>query len=63
MQFHLIVVSIFLKPYVKDHEDSSSRLLEKKGFISMYRRSALVSAFVNILVFFNELANNFYTAR
>ena len=30
MQFHLIVVSIFLKTCVKDHGDSSSRLLEKR---------------------------------
>ena len=29
MQFHLIVVSIFLKTRVKDHGDSSSRLLER----------------------------------
>ena len=28
MQFHFIVVSIFSKPCVKDHGDSSSRLLE-----------------------------------
>ena len=30
MQFHLIVVSIFLKPCVKDHGDSSSQLLERR---------------------------------
>ena len=30
MQFHLIVVSIFLKTCVKDHADTSSRLLEKR---------------------------------
>ena len=30
MQFHLIVVSIFLKTCVKDHGDSSSRLLERR---------------------------------
>ena len=29
VQFHLIVVSIFLKTCVKDHGDSSSRLLER----------------------------------
>ena len=29
-KFHLIVVSIFLKRFVKDHEDSSSRLLERR---------------------------------
>ena len=33
-------------------------IARKKGFISMYR-STLVSGFVNILVFFNKLANNF----
>ena len=32
MQFHLIVLSIFLRTYVKDLGDSSSRLLEKEGF-------------------------------
>ena len=30
MQFHLILVSIFLKTCVKDHGDSSSRLLERR---------------------------------
>ena len=30
MQFHLIVVSIFLKTCVKDHGDSSGRLLERR---------------------------------
>ena len=30
MQFHLVVVSIFLKTCVKDHVDSSSRLLERR---------------------------------
>ena len=30
MQFHLILVSIFLKTCVKDHGDSSSQLLETK---------------------------------
>ena len=29
-QLHLIVVSIFWKTCVKDHGDSSSRLLEKR---------------------------------
>ena len=29
-QFHLIVVSIFLKTCVKDHGDSSSGLLERR---------------------------------
>ena len=30
MQFHLILVSIFLKTCVKDDEDSSSRLQERR---------------------------------
>ena len=30
MQFQLIVVSIFLKTCVKDHGESSNRLLERK---------------------------------
>ena len=30
VQFHLIVVSIFLKTCVKDHLDSSNRLLERR---------------------------------
>ena len=43
MQFHLIVVSVFLKNVcVKDRGDSSSRLLERRNLISMYR-----GAFVN----------------
>ena len=29
MHFHLIVVSIFFKTYVKDHGDSFSRFLER----------------------------------
>ena len=58
MQFYLIVVSIFLKTCVKDHGNSSSQLLERRVLISRYQ-SALVSGFVNILVFFNKLANNF----
>ena len=33
-------------------------IARKKDLISMYRR-ALVSGFVNILVFFNKSANNF----
>ena len=30
MQFHLLVVSVFLKTHVKDHGDSFSRLLERR---------------------------------
>ena len=30
MQFHLIAVSIFLKTCVKDHGDTSTRLLERR---------------------------------
>ena len=30
MQFHLIVVSIFLKTWVKDHGDSSGQLLQRR---------------------------------
>ena len=33
MQFHLIVVSIFLKTFVKDHGVSSSRLLERRVWL------------------------------
>ena len=35
--FHLIVVSIFLKRCVKDHEDTFSRFARKKDLISMYQ--------------------------
>ena len=56
MQFHLIVVSIFLKTCVKDHGLQS--VARKKDLISMYR-GALVSGNVNISVYFNKLANNF----
>ena len=60
LQFHLIVVLIFLKTCVKDRGDSSAWLLESKelDLISMYR-DTLVSGFVNISVYFNKLANNF----
>ena len=60
MQFHLKVVSIFLKTRVKDRGNSSALLLESKkpDLISMYR-GTLVSGFVNISVYFNKLANNF----
>ena len=59
MQFHLIVVSIFLKTCVKDHGDTSSQLFARKKYlISMYR-DALVSSNVNISVYFTKLVNNF----
>ena len=54
MQFHLIVVSIFFKKWLKDHGDSSGQLLQRR----MYH-GALVSGFVNISVYFNKLVNNF----
>ena len=58
MKFHLIVVSIFLKAFVKDHGRLLQPIARKKGLISMYR-NALVSGFVNISVYFNKLTNNF----
>ena len=39
MQFHLIVVSIFLKTCVKDQGDSSSRLLERRILLLAKRRA------------------------
>ena len=58
-----IVVSIFLKTCVKDHGDSFRRLLaRKKDWLSIYW-GALVSGFVNVLVYFNKQANNVETAR
>ena len=36
MEFHLIVVSIFLKKCVKGYGDSSGQLFQKKDLISMY---------------------------
>ena len=42
MQFHLIVVSIFLKTCVKDHGDNFSRLLER--MISLVCIEALLLA-------------------
>ena len=45
MQFHLIIVSIFLKTCVKDHGDKPIDV--KKDLIGMYR-GALVSGFVNL---------------
>ena len=56
VKFHLIVVSIVLKACVKDHGRSLQPIARKKGLISMYG-SAFVSGFVNILVYFNKLAN------
>ena len=47
MEFHLMVVSIFLETPIG----------RKKDLISMFRGT--VGAFVNILVYFNKLANNF----
>ena len=62
MQFHLIIVSIFLKTCVKDHGDREKPIDVKKDLISMYR-GALVSGFVNILVYFNKWANKFLATR
>ena len=39
MQFHLMVVSIFLKTCLKDHGDSSSRLLERRVLLVCMFRS------------------------
>ena len=50
IQFHFIVVPIFLKTSIKDDGDGSTRLLERiKDLISMHL-GALVRGFVNILV-------------
>ena len=46
MQFNLVVAPIFLKTYVQDHGESSSRLLEKKDLIIVHGGD-LVSGFVN----------------
>ena len=43
---------------LKDRGDSSASIAKKRDLISTYQ-SALVSGFVNILVYFTELANNF----
>ena len=58
MQFNLIVVLISLKTCVKDPGDSSEPIARERDLISMYQ-GALVSVFVNILVYFTKLANNF----
>ena len=47
MQFHLIVVSIFLKTCVKDHGDSFSRLLERRVLLVCIE-ALLLAVFVNI---------------
>ena len=44
MQFHLTVVSIFLKTHVKDRGDELQPIARKKDLISMYR-GAFVSGF------------------
>ena len=51
MQFHITEVSMFSKTCVKNHEYLSS-IARQKDLNSMYR-DALVSGFVNILVYFN----------
>ena len=44
---------------MKDHGDGSGPLIAtKKDFIRMYH-GAPVSGFVNVLVYFNKLVNNF----
>ena len=53
MQFHLIIVSIFLKRCVKYHGEGKKPIAIKKDLISMYR-GALVSGFVKNLVHLNE---------
>ena len=57
MQFHLIVVSIFLKRCVKDHGDSPSRLLERRIWLVCIE--ALLLAVCKHFFYFNKLANNF----
>ena len=63
MLFYLTVVSIFLKTCVKDHEDSSSRLLERRIWLVCIEALLLVGGFVKISVYFNKLASNFQTVR
>ena len=58
MQFNLIVVLISLKACVKDRGDSSAPIARERDLISRYQ-GTLVSVFVNILVYFTKLANNF----
>ena len=59
MLFYLTVVSIFLKTCVKDHEDSSSGLLERRIWLVCIEALLLVVGFVKISVYFNKLASNF----
>ena len=59
MLFYLTVVSIFLKTCVKDHEDSSSRLQERRIWLVCIEALNLLEVFVKISVYFNELASNF----
>ena len=54
MQFDLIVVTISLKMGVKDRRDRSSRLLERKDLIIMYRSALLASG---LLIFRSTLTN------
>ena len=53
MQFHLTIVSIFLKRCGKYHGDRKKPIARKKDLISMYR-GALVTGFVKHLVHLNE---------
>ena len=48
MQFHLIVVLLFLETCVKDHGDRSSRLLE--GFDYYQKLQAYIYYYINVIV-------------
>ena len=53
MQFHLIVVSIFLKTCVRGHRESSSRLLQRRVSLVCIESLLLVvlSSLTNLLSF------------
>ena len=58
MQFHLIVVLVYLTNVGERSRRQLCPIAKKKDLISMYQ-GTLVNCFVNILVYFNKLATNF----
>ena len=62
MQFHLTVISIFFKTCVKDHRDSSSRLLKRRVWLLCIYRCASNKTDKNLLARFSVLIWSFLVA-
>ena len=57
MQFHLIVVSIFLKTCVKDHGDTSTRLQERRIWLVCIKALLLAVIFKPLNKFLRKFKN------